>query len=89
VEPVTWISSAVGQELVARLMTPPEPGAGLVDQPIRLGNWVSWRLGRKRSIVTRDVRKLVRKVAQQVIDGDRSLGVIEPEDGQKVADAVA
>jgi hypothetical protein len=91
-EPLTSIGhvlpAAVGKALVNRLFSPPAPGAGLVDDPVRLGGWVSWR-GGKREVAQREIAKLLRKLELRATDADPRLRFVGPAQGELVAKAVA
>ncbi|MER6961502.1 NACHT domain-containing protein [Streptomyces sp. NPDC000618] len=78
-------SAAIGP-LVKKLFVTESPGAGLVDKPIRISSYVSFK-GEKRALTESDVRNLAAKLVRQALrSGERPL----PNDEQQaVTDALA
>ncbi|MEW2163259.1 NACHT domain-containing protein [Streptomyces sp. NPDC007084] len=61
------------------------PGAGLVDKPVRISGYVSFK-GEKRSLTEADVRELAAKLVRQSLrTGERP---VAPDEEQAVADAL-
>ncbi|MFF4645176.1 NACHT domain-containing protein [Streptomyces sp. NPDC001389] len=78
-------SAAIGP-LVRKLFVTEGPGAGLVDKPIRISGYVSFR-GEKRSLTESDLRSLAGKLVRQALrTGERAVAADEQ---QAVADALA
>ncbi|MFJ8163993.1 NACHT domain-containing protein [Streptomyces sp. NPDC096136] len=78
-------SAAIGP-LVRKLFVTEGPGAGLVDKPIRISGYVSFR-GEKRSLTESDLRSLAGKLVRQALrTGERPVAADEQ---QAVADALA
>ncbi|MBT2506818.1 NACHT domain-containing protein [Streptomyces sp. ISL-98] len=66
------VSSAVAP-LVKKLFVSEGPGAGLVDKPVRLSGYVSFR-GEKRTLGENDLRKLAAELVRQALrTGERPL----------------
>ncbi|MGW0752547.1 NACHT domain-containing protein [Streptomyces sp. NPDC002587] len=80
------LASAAIAPLVRKLFVIEGPGAGLVDKPVRISGYVSFR-GEKRSLTQSDVRDLAAKLVKQALrTGERPI----PADEQHaVADALA
>ncbi|MFD5795058.1 NACHT domain-containing protein, partial [Streptomyces diastatochromogenes] len=62
----TRIASAVIGPLIKKLFVSEGPGAGLVDEPIRLSGYVSFR-GEKRRLTAPDLRRLAAKLVEQAL----------------------
>ena len=79
-------SSLVGP-LVKKLFVADQPGAGLVEKPVRLKDLVSFR-GEKRTLGEKDVRKLAEHLVWQAVEspGERPFPAREQA---AVADALA
>ncbi|MFF4325574.1 NACHT domain-containing protein [Streptomyces sp. NPDC001591] len=78
-------SAAIGP-FVRKLFVTEGPGAGLVDKPVRISGYVSFR-GEKRSLTESDLRALAGKLVRQAMrTGERPIGADEQ---QAVADALA
>ncbi|MEW1634714.1 NACHT domain-containing protein [Streptomyces sp. NPDC093801] len=78
-------SAAIGP-LVRKLFVTEGPGAGLVDKPVRISGYVSFR-GEKRSLTESDLRSLAGKLVRQALrTGERPVAADEQ---QAVADALA
>ncbi|MER6633516.1 NACHT domain-containing protein [Streptomyces sp. NPDC000987] len=60
------IASAVIGPLIKKLFVSEGPGAGLVDEPIRLSGYVSFR-GEKRRLTAPDLRRLAAKLVEQAL----------------------
>ena len=69
-DPLTWTASSVAQALIAQLIEPPPPGAGLTDRPIHLSAWVTWREGGKREVRAGGVNKIVKEVTRRVVHSE-------------------
>ncbi|AXE87730.1 NACHT domain-containing protein [Streptomyces sp. Go-475] len=61
------LASALVGPLLKKLFRPDEPGAGLVDKPVRLSALVSFR-GEKRTLTEPDVHKLAERIVAQAVD---------------------
>ncbi|MEU9105220.1 NACHT domain-containing protein [Streptomyces xanthophaeus] len=82
---VRLASLAIGP-LVKKLFVTEGPGAGLVDRPVRISGYVSFR-GEKRSLKETDLRDLAAKLVRQALrTGERPVAADEQ---QAVADALA
>ncbi|MCF3181216.1 NACHT domain-containing protein [Streptomyces polychromogenes] len=82
----TRLASAAIAPLVRKLFVTEGPGAGLVDQPVRISGYVSFR-GEKRSLTEADLRTLAGKLVRQALrTGERPVAADEQ---QAVADALA
>ncbi|MEB8341884.1 NACHT domain-containing protein [Streptomyces endophyticus] len=69
-------SAAIGP-VVKKLFVSEGPGAGLVDKPIRISGYVSFR-GEKRVLGERDVRRLAARLVRQAVRvGERPVGADE------------
>jgi hypothetical protein len=80
------LASAVAGPLVKRLFVAEGPGAGLVDRPVRLSGYVSFR-GEKRTLTDADLRTLAARLVRQALRaGERPIGADEET---AVADALA
>ncbi|ELP61622.1 NACHT domain-containing protein [Streptomyces turgidiscabies] len=82
----TRLASAAIGPLVRKLFVTGGPGAGLVDKPIRISGYVSFK-GEKRALTESDVRNLAAKLVSQALrSGERPF----PNDEQQaVTDALA
>ncbi|WP_327303329.1 NACHT domain-containing protein [Streptomyces sp. NBC_01298] len=80
------LASAVIGPLVRKFFVTDAPGAGLVDKPVRLSGYVSFK-GEKRTLTESDVRTLAATLVQQALStGERPI----PEDEREaVTDALA
>lgn len=87
-EPVTAVrlaSAAIGP-LVKKLFVSEGPGAGLVDKPVRISGYVSFK-GEKRSLTRSDLRHLSAQLVKQALRaGERP---VTADEQQSVADALA
>ncbi|MGW6855661.1 NACHT domain-containing protein [Streptomyces xanthophaeus] len=82
---VRLASMAIGP-LVKKLFVTEGPGAGLVDRPVRISGYVSFR-GEKRSLKETDLRDLAAKLVRQALrTGERP---VAEDEQQAVADALA
>ncbi|MFF3336581.1 NACHT domain-containing protein [Streptomyces sp. NPDC002888] len=63
----TRLASSVMGPLVKRLFVRQDPGAGLVDRPVRLSALVSFR-GEKRALTEMDVRKIAAVLVRQAVE---------------------
>ncbi|MEU3773114.1 NACHT domain-containing protein [Streptomyces sp. NPDC032472] len=83
----TRLASAAIGPLVKRLFVAEGSGAGLVDKPIRISGYVSFK-GEKRSLTESDLRALSAKLVRQALrtGGERPIAA---EEQQAVADALA
>ncbi|MFJ9246225.1 NACHT domain-containing protein [Streptomyces sp. NPDC101776] len=82
----TRLASAVMGPLVKKLFVIEGPGAGLVDKPIRISSYVSFR-GEKRALTESDVRDLAAKLVRQALrTGERP---VPNNEQQAVTDALA
>lgn len=82
---VRLASLAIGP-LVKKLFVTEGPGAGLVDRPVRISGYVSFR-GEKRSLKESDLRDLAAKLVRQALrTGERP---VAEDEQQAVADALA
>ncbi|MEU0788016.1 NACHT domain-containing protein [Streptomyces sp. NPDC006173] len=81
----TRLASAAVGPLVKRLFVTEGPGAGLVDRPIRISGYVSFK-GEKRSLTEADVRELAARLVRQGLrSGERPVAADEE---QAVVDAL-
>ena len=64
----TRLASAVIGPLVKKLFVTEGPGAGLVDKPIRISSYVSFK-GEKRALTESDVRDLAAKLVPYFAGG--------------------
>ncbi|MGW7056212.1 NACHT domain-containing protein [Streptomyces sp. NPDC054887] len=81
----TRLASSVVGPLVKSLFVTEGPGAGLVDRPVRLAGYVSFR-GEKRTLTRADLRKLSAELVRQALrTGERPLPADEE---QAVTDAL-
>ncbi|MFD4522760.1 NACHT domain-containing protein [Streptomyces sp. NPDC058470] len=82
----TRLASAVIGPLVKKLFITGGPGAGLVDKPIRISSYVSFK-GEKRTLTESDVRDLAAKLVGQALrSGERPF---LNDEQQAVTDALA
>ncbi|MFH7600058.1 NACHT domain-containing protein [Streptomyces racemochromogenes] len=82
----TRLASAAIGPLVRKLFVTEGPGAGLVDKPVRISGYVSFR-GEKRSLTESDLRTLAAKLVRQALrHGERP---VTADEQQAVADALA
>ncbi|MEV7611473.1 NACHT domain-containing protein [Streptomyces sp. NPDC089799] len=81
------LASSVLGPLVRKLFVSEGPGAGLVDKPVRISGYVSFR-GEKRSLTEADVRTLAAKIVKHALrtGGERPIAADEE---QAVVDALA
>ncbi|MEV8531996.1 NACHT domain-containing protein [Streptomyces sp. NPDC051211] len=81
------LASAVLGPLVRKLFVSEGPGAGIVDKPVRISGYVSFR-GEKRSLTEADVRSLAAKVVKHALrtGGERP---VPADEEQAVTDALA
>ncbi|MFF2195436.1 NACHT domain-containing protein [Streptomyces sp. NPDC058157] len=78
-------SAAIGP-LVRKIFVTEGPGAGLVDKPVRISGYVSFR-GEKRSLRESDVRTLAAKLVREALrHGERA---VSADEQQAVTDALA
>ncbi|MFF0004397.1 NACHT domain-containing protein [Streptomyces tibetensis] len=61
------LASSLVAPLLKKLFRSESPGAGLLDQPVRLAALVSFR-GEKRTLDERDVQKLAGRIVAQAVD---------------------
>ena len=69
----TRLASSVVAPLVKKLLVKEEPGAGLVDRPVRLSALVSFR-GQKRTLTEKDVRVLAARLVQEAVESPGEIG---------------
>lgn len=82
----TRLASAAIGPLVKKLFVTEGSGAGLVDKPIRISSYVSFK-GEKRALTKSDVRDLAAKLVRQALrSGERP---IPNDEQQAVTDALA
>ncbi|MFE1791272.1 ATP-binding protein, partial [Streptomyces sp. NPDC059525] len=62
----TRLASGAIAPLVRKLFVTEGPGAGLVDKPVRISGYVSFR-GEKRSLTEADLRTLAGKMGHQAL----------------------
>ncbi|MFF2849856.1 NACHT domain-containing protein [Streptomyces sp. NPDC058001] len=62
----TRLASSAISPLVKKLFVAEGPGAGLVDRPIRLSSYVSFR-GERRTLTDQDVRKLAGRLVDRAV----------------------
>ncbi|MCJ0873130.1 NACHT domain-containing NTPase [Streptomyces sp. AP-93] len=80
------LATAVIGPLVRKFFVADAPGAGLVDKPVRLSGYVSFK-GEKRTLTESDVRTLAATLVQQALStGERRIPADEHE---AVTDALA
>ncbi|MFG2297738.1 NACHT domain-containing protein [Streptomyces sp. NPDC048603] len=81
------LATAVVAPLVRKLFAAEGPGAGVVDKPVRISGYVSFR-GEKRSLTQADVRALAAKIVKHALrtGGERP---VPADEEQAVADALA
>ncbi|MFF5444220.1 NACHT domain-containing protein [Streptomyces sp. NPDC012888] len=81
------LASSVLGPLVRKLFVTEGPGAGVVDKPVRISGYVSFR-GEKRSLTEADVRGLAGKIVKHALrtGGERP---IAGDEEQAVTDALA
>ncbi|MCY0938134.1 NACHT domain-containing protein [Streptomyces sp. H34-S4] len=80
------LASAVIGPLVRKFFVSDAPGAGLVDKPVRLSGYVSFK-GEKRTLTESDVRALAAALVEQALStGERRIPADEQE---AVTDALA
>ncbi|MFF3209891.1 NACHT domain-containing protein [Streptomyces sp. NPDC002886] len=80
------LATAVIGPLVRKFFVSDAPGAGLVDQPVRLSGYVSFK-GEKRTLTESDVRTLAATLVQQALStGERR---IPQDEHEAVTDALA
>ncbi|MEU8836654.1 NACHT domain-containing protein [Streptomyces sp900116325] len=82
----TRLASAAIAPLVKKLFVTEGPGAGLVDKPIRISGYVSFR-GEKRALTESDVRELAAKLVRQALRAGEH--PIRADEQQAVTDALA
>lgn len=82
----TRLASAAIAPLVKKLFVTEGPGAGLVDKPIRISGYVSFR-GEKRALTESDVGELAAKVVRQALRAGEH--PIRADEQQAVTDALA
>ncbi|MER5489770.1 NACHT domain-containing protein [Streptomyces sp. NPDC002490] len=83
----TRLASTAIAPLLKKLFAAPPPGAGLVERPVRLSAWVSFR-GERRTLSDAQVGKLATRLVREAVDspGERPF----PADEEAaVADALA
>ncbi|MFD9264413.1 NACHT domain-containing protein [Streptomyces goshikiensis] len=88
-EPITIgtrLASAVIGPLIRKVFAAEGPGAGLVDEPVRISSYVSFR-GEKRSLTEADVRGLAATLVRRAVAaGERP---VPADEEQAVVDALA
>ncbi|MGP4110023.1 NACHT domain-containing protein [Streptomyces sp. 4N509B] len=72
------LGSTVVAPLVKKLFRAEQPGAGLVDEPVRIASLVSFR-GEKRTLTRQDLEKLARKLVRRAVAA-AGPGETPPED---------
>ncbi|WP_371796894.1 NACHT domain-containing NTPase [Streptomyces sp. NBC_01718] len=82
----TRLASAAIAPLVKKLFVTEGPGAGLVDKPIRISGYVSFR-GEKRALTESDVCELAAKLVRQALRAGEH--PIRADEEQAVTDALA
>lgn len=84
---VTRLASSVITPLVKRLFVREGPGAGLVENPVRLSGLVSFR-GEKRKLTDKDLARLAAELVRQAVraSGERA---VPADEEQAVVDALA
>ncbi|WP_431782590.1 NACHT domain-containing protein [Streptomyces chumphonensis] len=73
--------------LVRKLLVRREPGAGLVERPVRLGGWFSFR-GEKRTLDGDDLARLAAEVVTRYVRATGPYDAPSAEVRQEVADAL-
>ncbi|MEU1197340.1 NACHT domain-containing protein [Streptomyces sp. NPDC005813] len=83
----TKLASSLIAPLVKKLFRRDGPGAGLVDEPVRLSALVSFR-GEKRTLTEKDVRRLAAQLVRAALDspGERPF---PPDEETAVTDALS
>ncbi|MGW7069600.1 NACHT domain-containing protein [Streptomyces sp. NPDC054855] len=84
---VTRLASSVVTPLVKRLFVREGPGAGLVENPVRLSGLVSFR-GEKRKLTDKDLARLAAELVRQAVRASGESAVPADEE-QAVVDALA
>ncbi|MBT2401479.1 NACHT domain-containing NTPase [Streptomyces sp. ISL-100] len=75
----TRLASSVAGPLVRKLFVAEGPGAGLVDKPVRLSGYVSFK-GEKRTLTRTDLRRLSAELVKQALrTGERPISADEEE----------
>ncbi|MGW1623700.1 NACHT domain-containing protein [Streptomyces sp. NPDC002172] len=82
----TRLASSVVAPLVKKLLVKEEPGAGLVDRPVRLSALVSFR-GEKRSLTEKDVRVLAARLVREAVESPGE-APFPPDEEAAVTDAL-
>jgi NACHT domain len=89
VEPVSGaaakIATTIATTLVKRLLRRPEPGAGLVGDPVRLRHWLPRGGGQ---LDESQLRKLVDELVLRAGDADSQVRLLGPDRGQAVVTAL-
>ncbi|MET9473966.1 NACHT domain-containing protein [Streptomyces sp. NPDC002922] len=80
------LASAAIAPLVRKLFVTEGPGAGLVDRPIRISGYVSFK-GEKRTLTASDVRALAAELVKQALRAGEH--PIRADEQQAVTDALA
>ncbi|WP_079149135.1 NACHT domain-containing protein [Streptomyces agglomeratus] len=82
----TRLASSVAGPLVRKLFVAEGPGAGLVDKPVRLSGYVSFR-GEKRTLTRSDLDRLSGELVKQALrTGERP---VSPDEEEAVVRALA
>ncbi|MCZ7431996.1 NACHT domain-containing protein [Streptomyces sp. WMMC1477] len=90
-EPTTLgmrVAAGAVTPLVRKLLVRRGPGAGLVDQPVRIGGWLSFR-GEKRTLDPGDLARLAEEVVARYAKAAGPHDAPAPEVRREVADALA
>lgn len=82
----TRLASSVVAPLVKKLLVKEEPGAGLVDRPVRLSALVSFR-GEKRTLAEKDVRVLAARLVREAVQSPGE-APFPPDEETAVTDAL-
>ncbi|MFD0312791.1 NACHT domain-containing protein [Streptomyces flavalbus] len=81
------IASSVARPIIARLFVRDGPGAGLVDQPVRVSRLVSW--GEKRTLSQLDMWKIARELVRVAVEANPHEPPIASDEREALADALA
>ncbi|WP_445528156.1 NACHT N-terminal Helical domain 1-containing protein [Streptomyces cyslabdanicus] len=82
------IASSVARPIIARPFVKERPGAGRVDQPVRLSRLVSWQ-GEKRSLTHLDMWKIARELVKLAVETNPHEPPVASDEREALADALA
>ncbi|MFD7015385.1 NACHT domain-containing protein [Streptomyces sp. NPDC059928] len=82
------IASSVARPIIAKLFVKEGPGAGLVDNPVKVSRLVRWS-GEKRTLGSLDMWKIARELIAAAVDANPHEPPVASDEREALADALA